>query len=153
MSFPHAYVVFASRETGALRSWRDLFLHRDFQHCFVVVDVPVKGSIVVTYSMNGIQVAFEPRSAWNVVWWNLAYIERNNCAIRVRVRHRDADRFRMRGFMNCVSVVKACLFMKGAFWVLTPKQLHDRLRRDPFNSFFSKARAVEIRGCEEAKHG
>lgn len=120
-----AFVVFQGSEN---RNWWRFLTRRGWRHVYVVMPVyyPAPGLAAVQYSqvINAwtdhirADVIFEPPR----VFCRKALKEGATCVISVSVDQKFTGRYIPRGFMTCVSLVKALVSVR-AWYVWTPEQL------------------------------
>lgn len=127
-----AWVVFTGGDHR--RFWR-IFTRRGWRHCFVVLPVyhPEPGigasefSQVINQTTNRIdaKVFFQsPKSCAESFLKDGA-----KCVVKIRVDRRKLPNYVPRGFLTCVSLIKAILGV-GAWYVWTPEHLARWLLRN-----------------------
>lgn len=127
-----AYVVFAGAEHR--RAWR-IFTGRRWRHVMVIVPMyyPAPSLTADVYSIVINPLTFAVRIDY--VWKDPRALvdemlnEGFTAAIAVPVDHSYQVDYVPRGVLTCVSLVKAILGIKGAWYIWTPKHLARYLAR------------------------
>jgi len=130
-----AYVVFQDHDRHPF--WRP-FTRPGFRHCWVMLPAPcpAHGLLAVTYTMKIEALAWGVDTA---VWWAApdqvaAHFARDEGVTVVGAKvqlpppdfnHRRSSWRSLRGFITCVSIVKAALGLRG--FAVTPHQLFQQL--------------------------
>lgn len=120
-----AYVIFTGSEN---RNWWRFFVRRGWRHVYVVLPAyyPAPSLTAVAYSqiinpwtdhIRSDVLFMSPREVCEE-----ALREGATCVITMPIDQRFTGRYLPRGFLTCVSLVKALLSI-GAWYVWTPEQL------------------------------
>lgn len=107
---------------GNIKTWFNRFLDKDFKHCFVLTELD--GNIYcINKCFGGIDLVFVGDSIEQIVsesdWTAVVAYEVNTA---------NLNKIDYRGFINCLTVVKALLWARC--WSITPKQLYKFLLKN-----------------------
>jgi len=127
-------VIVVFQGSDNLGIWQ-VFAPRGWRHCWIGIGVyfPEPGLMANQWTMRvepvtwGIDVDFNFISLKDAA--QAAYDRGATSVLKMSVDTRPKHAYVPRGFLSCVSVLKAILGLR-ACWIVTPKQLHGFLRRN-----------------------
>jgi len=116
-------IVFSDKER--LQPW-DLFTSKGYRHCFAI-------------RWDGFNwILIDPLGSWLEVQVMPYGIDENVPAKMLELGHNllyvrksRSNKFIVRGPMTCVNIMKHLIGLK-AFWIITPKQLYNYLKRKDY---------------------
>lgn len=120
------YVLFEPRNERT--HWVHWFINREFVHVTLAKETPEGKVLAISFQRYGAEFAFV-----DVVLdeYLLAHAERLSALLSFTTCSKDEMRGILRGQLNCVSFVKACLHLIAPM-TFTPKQLYRRLLKEQY---------------------